>query len=52
MPGMPIILYSAFTNAFTKEEAHLIGVSELVPKSEHASVLIQKARRLLYPNAA
>jgi two-component system, chemotaxis family, chemotaxis protein CheY len=52
LPAIPIILYSAFTNAFAKEEAHLIGISELVPKSEHASVLIQKARRLLYPTAA
>jgi CheY-like chemotaxis protein len=52
LPEMPIILYSAFTNAFAKKEAHSIGVSELVPKSAHASVLIQKARTLLYPAAA
>jgi len=30
----------------------MIGISELVSKSEHASVLIHKARGLLYPTAA
>jgi two-component system chemotaxis response regulator CheY len=52
LPAMPIILYSAFCNGFAKDEARSLGISELVPKSEHASVLIQKVRGLLYPTAA
>jgi len=52
LPAIPIILYSAFCNGFAKEEARTLGISELVPKSEHASTLIQKARSLLYPTAA
>jgi CheY-like chemotaxis protein len=48
LPAMPMILYSAFCNGFAKEEAPSLGISELVPKSEHASVLIQKVRGLLY----
>ena len=52
MPAVPIIMYSAFVNEFAKKEAHSVGISELVSKSEHASVLIRKARRLLYPPAA
>jgi two-component system chemotaxis response regulator CheY len=52
LPAMPIVLYSAFCNGFAKEEARSLGISELVPKSEHASVLIQKVRGLLYPTAA
>ena len=52
LPAMPIILYSAFCNGFAKEEARSLGISELVPKSEHASVLIRKVRHLLYRTAA
>jgi two-component system, chemotaxis family, chemotaxis protein CheY len=52
LPAVPLILYSAFVNEFAKKEAHSIGISELVSKSEHTSVLIRKARCLLYPTAA
>jgi two-component system chemotaxis response regulator CheY len=52
LPGVPLMIYSSFVNEFAKEEAHSIGISELVSKSEHATVLIRKARRLLYPTAA
>jgi CheY-like chemotaxis protein len=52
MPTVPLIMYSAFLNPFAKEEARSIGIAELVSKSEHASVLIRKARRLLYQTAA
>ncbi len=34
------------------EEARAAGVSALVSKSEHMSVLLEKARALLYPMAA
>jgi DNA-binding NarL/FixJ family response regulator len=52
LPTVPLMMYSSFVNEFAKEEARSIGISELVSKSEHASVLIRKARRLLYPAAA
>ncbi|HEV2730453.1 MAG TPA: response regulator [Terriglobales bacterium] len=52
MPAVPLIMYSAFGDGFAEEQARLIGISELVSKSEHASVLIHKARGLLYPTAA
>jgi two-component system, chemotaxis family, chemotaxis protein CheY len=52
MPAVPLIMYSAFGDEFAEQQARLIGVSELVSKSEHASVLIHKARGLLYPTAA
>ncbi|HEV2715901.1 MAG TPA: response regulator [Terriglobales bacterium] len=52
MPAVPLIMYSAFGDEFAEQQARLIGISELVSKSEHASVLIHKARGLLYPTAA
>lgn len=47
MPTVPLIMYSAFGDEFVKHQAHLIGISEVVSKSEHASVLVRKARTLL-----
>ena len=52
MPAVPLIMYSAFADEFGEQQARLIGISEVVSKSEHVSVLIHKARRLLYPTAA
>jgi DNA-binding NarL/FixJ family response regulator len=52
MPTVPLIIYSAFGDKFAKNPARLIGISEVVSKSEHASVLIHKARGLLYSAAA
>ena len=52
MPTVPLIIYSAFGDNLAKDQARLIGISEVVSKSEHASVLIQKARGLLYSAAA
>ena len=52
MPAVPLIMYSAFGDELAEQQARLIGISELVSKSEHASVLIHKARGLLYPTAA
>jgi two-component system chemotaxis response regulator CheY len=51
-PTVPIIMFSAFGDKSAEQQARLIGISEVVSKSEHASVLIQKARNLLYPTAA
>jgi two-component system chemotaxis response regulator CheY len=52
MPAVPLIMYSAFGDKLMEHQAHLIGISEVVSKSENASVLIRKARSLLYPTAA
>ena len=47
MPTVPLIMYSAFGDRFVEHQAQLIGISEVVSKSEHGSVLIRKARSLL-----
>lgn len=52
LPAVPLIMYSAFGDKFAEYQARLIGISEVVSKSEHASVLIHKARGLLYSSAA
>jgi DNA-binding NarL/FixJ family response regulator len=52
MPTVPLIIYGAFGDKFAKNPARLVGISEVVSKSEHASVLIHKARGLLYSAAA
>lgn len=48
MPTVLLIMYSAFGDKVAERQARLIGISEVVSKSEHASVLIHKARGLLY----
>jgi two-component system, chemotaxis family, chemotaxis protein CheY len=52
MPAVPLILYSAFGDKLAEYQARLIGISEIVSKSEHPSALIHKARGLLYSAAA
>jgi two-component system chemotaxis response regulator CheY len=52
MPTVPLIMYSAFGDKLAEKQARLIGISEVVSKSEHVSVLIHKARGLLYSAAA
>lgn len=52
MPTVLLIMYSAFGDRVAEHQARLIGISEVVSKSEHASVLIHKARCLLYSSAA
>ena len=52
MPAVPLIIFSEYSDVFSAEEAHSAGVSALVSKSEHMSVLVGKARALLYPMAA
>jgi DNA-binding NarL/FixJ family response regulator len=52
MPAVPLIIFSEYSDVFSAEEAHSVGVSALVSKSEHMSVLLGKARALLYPMAA
>jgi DNA-binding NarL/FixJ family response regulator len=52
MPTVPIIMFSEYSDAFSLEEAHSVGVSALVSKSEHVSVLAGKARALFNDIAA
>ena len=52
MPTVPLIMYSAFGDVYGEQQARLIGISELVSKSQPAAILVRKARSLLYQNAA
>jgi chemotaxis response regulator CheB len=52
MPMVPLIMYSEFGDKLAEEQARLIGISEVVSKTEHAGVLIHKARGLLNSAAA
>jgi DNA-binding NarL/FixJ family response regulator len=52
MPTVPLIMYSAFGDKFVEHQAVLIGISEVVSKSENASVLIHKAQSLFYSRVA
>ena len=52
MPEVPIIMYSAYSDSFTQREARSAGVSAVVSKSEHISVVIAKARSLVCQIAA
>jgi DNA-binding NarL/FixJ family response regulator len=47
MPEVPIIMFSAYGDSFSEHEARSAGVSALVSKSEHLSVLLDKARSLV-----
>ena len=47
MPGVPLIMFSEYSSAFSEQEAHSVGISALVSKSEHISVLVETARSLL-----
>ena len=51
MPTVPLIMYSLFGDALA-EQARLIGISELVSKSQPIAILVSKARKLLYREAA
>ena len=51
-PPVPIILFTLYDDGIVKERARSAGVADVVSKSEHISVLIDAARRLLYRNAA
>jgi len=52
MPMVPVIIFSEYSDVFSEQEALSAGVSALVSKSEHVSVLIDRVRALLYPAAA
>src|SRR5438552_7412636 len=48
MPTVPLIVFSEYSDVFSEKEARSAGVSALVSKSEHASVLVGTARALPY----
>lgn len=52
LPAVQLIMYSAFGDKAAERQARLIGISEVVSKHEDASVLIHKARGLLYSTLA
>jgi two-component system, chemotaxis family, chemotaxis protein CheY len=52
MPTVPLIMFSEYSDSFSEQEARCVGISALVSKSEHVSVLVEKARALLYDIAA
>lgn len=52
MPSVPLIMYSAFEDRYSEQVARVRGISAIVSKSEHVSILIDKARGLLYARAA
>ena len=52
MPMVPVIIFSEYSDVFSEQEARSAGISALVSKSEHVSVLIERVRALLYPAAA
>jgi DNA-binding NarL/FixJ family response regulator len=47
MPNVTVIMFSDYSNVFSKQEARSSGISALVSKSEHVSDLIVTARVLL-----
>jgi two-component system chemotaxis response regulator CheY len=52
MPTVPLIMYSAFGDRLVEQQARLVGISELVSKSQPAVILVSKARSLLFRTAA
>jgi DNA-binding response OmpR family regulator len=52
MPMVPVIVFSEYSDVFSEKEARSAGISAMVSKSEHVSVLIDKAHALLFPAAA
>lgn len=52
MPTVPLIMYSVFGDRCLEQQVRLIGISEVVSKSDPFSVLLAKARNLLYFTAA
>jgi CheY-like chemotaxis protein len=52
MPKVPLIVFSEYSDMFSEQEARAAGVSALVSKFDHVSVLLSKARALLHDVAA
>jgi len=52
MPKVPLIVFSEYSDMFSEQEVRSAGVSALVSKFDHVSVLLGKARALLHDVAA
>jgi DNA-binding NarL/FixJ family response regulator len=52
MPTVPLLMYSQFGDTFAEQQARLVGISEVVSKSQPAAILVSKARSLLHRAAA
>jgi len=52
MPDVPVIVYSAAQDEFSKQLARSIGISELISKSDNVSILIDRARELVHLKVA
>jgi len=52
MPTVPLLMYSAFGDRLVEQQARLVGISELVSKSQPAAILVSKARSLVHRAAA
>jgi len=52
MPTVPLLMYSAFGDRLVEQQARLVGISELVSKSQPAAILVSKARSLVDRTAA
>jgi len=52
MPMVPIIVFSEYSDVFSEREARSRGISGIVSKTEHLSVLLDKARAALCSAAA
>jgi len=51
MPSVPIIMFTLYVDPFVEEESRSAGAADVVSTSEHISVLMAKARGLLYRDA-
>jgi len=52
MPRVPVVMFSAYSDTFTENEARSAGISALVSKLDSASMLVEKCRSLIRPLTA
>ena len=52
MPMVPIIVFSEYGDVFSEREARETGISAVVSKDAKISLLLDRARSVLYPMAA
>jgi two-component system nitrate/nitrite response regulator NarL len=52
MPMVPIIVFSEYGDVFSEGEARSTGISAVVSKTEHLTMLLDKARAVFYSAAA
>lgn len=52
MPMIPIIVFSEYGDVLSEREARGNGISAVVPKNARLTVLLERARSVLWPAAA